>query len=186
MKLKKLLAATAACVALGFACAPVQADPINAAQWYEFRFGATGSALTNGAGAVPGVLSIFAPDTPWTINLATAMELVVTDGFQQGDEFQLSDFGAAILSTSATPNDGAHSCGNDEVACLADPLMSHGTIVLAAGLHSLTGIVTDSPFGGGAAFFIIRAIRVPEPGTLALIALAGLAAGALRRRGGRS
>jgi len=47
---------------------------------------------------------IAAPDTPWTITLATAMVLIVTDGLQQGDESELFDFGASIGSTSANAN----------------------------------------------------------------------------------
>jgi hypothetical protein len=42
---------------------------------------------------------IAAPDTPLTITLAMAMVLIVTDGLQQGDEFELFDFGASIGST---------------------------------------------------------------------------------------
>ena len=106
------------------------------------------------------------------------MTLTVTDGFQQGDQFQLFDFGVSIGSTSAVATDATHSCSNDEAACLADPLMSHGAFLLAAGMHSLTGIVSNSPYGAGAAFFRIGA--VPEPGSLALfaLALAGLACSA--------
>lgn len=44
-------------------------------------------------------MRIAAPDTPLTITLATAMVLIVTDGLQQGDEFELFDFGASIGST---------------------------------------------------------------------------------------
>ncbi len=181
MKFRNIVAAAAACMAFA---GTAQADPINADQWYTFGFDQTGSALFGNCGACTiGVLGIAAPGTPWTINLATAMELVVTDGFQQGDEFELFDFGASIGSTSATANDGGHSCSNNEAGCLADALMSHGTFLLAAGNHSLTGNVTDSPFGSGAAFFIIRA-AVPEPGTLALFALAlvGLGVGRRARR----
>jgi hypothetical protein len=95
---------------------------------------------------------IAAPDTPLTITLATAMVLIVTDGLQQGDEFELFDFGASIGSTSANTNNVFHNCGDN------------------AGNHSLTGIVTDSPHGSGDAFFIIQ--QVPEPGTLALLGIA--------------
>jgi hypothetical protein len=82
----------------------------------------------------------------------------------------------SIGSTSADADDGGHTCDSNQVACLADPLMSHGFFLLAAGDHSLTGIVTDSPCDGGAGFFIITQ-QVSEPGALALlgIGLAGLA-----------
>jgi hypothetical protein len=158
------------------AASPARADAINANQWYTFGFEDTGDPLISGVTFTTGALGISAPDAPWTITLATPMQLIVTDGFQQGDEFELFDFGGSIGSTSANANDSAHNCDSSEVACLADPLMSHGSFLLAAGDHSLTGIVTDSPFTGGAGFFIITQ-QVPEPGALALlgIALAGFA-----------
>jgi hypothetical protein len=177
MKLRTLAAAAVACLMLTcFAASPARADAINANQWYTFGFDETGDPLVSGATVIIGAFGIAAPDAPWTITLATPMLLVVTDGFQQGDEFELFDFGLSIGSTSANADDSGHSCSNNEITCLADPLMSHGSFLLAAGDHSLTGIVTDSPFGGGAGFFIITQ-QVPEPGALALlgIALAGLA-----------
>jgi hypothetical protein len=177
MNLIKLVAAVAASLTLiSLAASQAQADPIVADQWYTFGFDNTGTAIYGDcATCTLGDLSLQAPTTPWEITLATPMLLVVTDGFQQGDEFELFDFGVSIGSTSATADDVSHACGTNELACLADPLFSHGFFPLAAGNHSLTGVVTDSPFDSGAAFFIITQ-QVPEPGALVLlgIALAGL------------
>ena len=78
-----------------------------------------------------------------------------------------------LTDAVAAGQPGGDVCGNAVLSCLANPLMSHGTFLLGAGNHSLTGIATNSPFGQGAAFFIIRAVtQVPEPGSLALVALA--------------
>jgi len=182
MKARTLLAASAVCLGLTGFSTESRADAIVTGQWYQFSFDGTGSALTSCAGLCSnGLLSIDAPTSPWTINLPKAMLLVVTDGFQQGDEFEFFDFGTSIGSTSQNANNNTHSCDNDELACFADLFMSHGEFLLLAGQHSLTGTVTDSPFGGGAAFFIVTQ-SVPEPGTLALLASALGGLGFVRRR----
>ena len=172
MKIKRVLGSMIMGLALMGGSAVSRADPIVTGLWYTFGFGGTGSALTScPLTCTLGNIGVFAPDVPWTINLAGPAQLVVTDGFSAGDRFQLFDFGVSIGLTSLVSDSGA-VCGNAVLACNADPLFSHGTFLLAAGNHSLTGTAAVSPFGQGAAFFIIRAVAVPEPGSLALVALA--------------
>ena len=179
MKLKFALAATSLALA-----STANAAPIIVGQWYTFGFNGVGSALVNGTGFTLGTnpAAPAAPDAPWTFNLATAGTLIVTDGFNSGDQFTLSDSGSVIGSTSA-PTAGAN-CGDDIQVCLATAAISKGTFNLAAGAHSLTGVATLSPFGGGAGFFIVRGVAaVPEASTWALMLVGfGAVGGALRAR----
>jgi len=57
----------------------------------------------------------------------------------------------------------------------ADPTYSHGDALLAAGVHSITIRVDNSPFGGGGAYLRADvATATPEPSTLVSGAIAGL------------
>ena len=168
----------AAALCFGLVAGAASASPILVGQWYTFGFdGSGGDPLISGAGFITGLRSVDAPDPAWTFNCASACMLTVTDGFIAVDQFELFDFGASLGNTSAPSGDSAHTCSNDELACLADPQMSHGAFMLAAGDHSITG----THLGGipGAAFFIVS---VPEPGALLLIGLGLFALFATRRR----
>jgi hypothetical protein len=173
MKLRNLLATMALGLALTGGMSSARAAPIVSGTWYTFGFGGTNSALVNGTGFALGNIGVVAPDAPWTINLAGPFQLIVTDGFNAGDRFELFDFGVSLGLTSLVSSTSGANCSNAVLACNADPLFSHGTFLLGVGNHSITGTVPISPFGGGAGFFIIRAVtQVPEPGSLALVALA--------------
>lgn len=182
---------TVAIAAAGFlSVAQAQAAPILVNQWYTFGFGGVGSALISGNGFAIGTnpVSLPAPVTPWTFTLgAGGGTLVVTDGFDSGDQFRFFNSGVAIGDTSV-PVSG-FDCGNNITACLASANFSEGNFALAAGNYSLTGQALASPFGAGAGFFIVRSGvvgAVPEPSTWAIMLLGfGVVGTALRRHKAR-
>ncbi len=159
----------------GTASATVIAAPD--ATWYRFQFGSDTSGVdsTGGPAAAPVVSAPGAP--PWTFDLRSWTTLSVTDAFLQGDQFNVFDFGALILSTSVVAVDGSNAIGADPFAGFASALFSSGTVGLAPGAHELTIQVSVSPFGGGAGYF-----RVPEPATLTLFAFGLLGLGFMMRR----
>jgi hypothetical protein len=171
-------AQVAAALCFGLVAGAASATPISVGQWYEFGFtGSPPDPLITGAGTTPGLLSIQVGDPAWTFVCPGACTLTVTDGFIAVDQFEFFDFGVSLGNTSAPSGDPAHSCSNDELACLADPQMSHGAFILAAGAHSITGThLIGIP---GAAFFIVS---VPEPGPLLLIGVGLLVLIGMRRR----
>jgi len=174
-------AAFASAVGFALVTGVASATPIAIDQWYEFGFlGGGGDPLLSGAGTTPGLLSIQVGDPAWTFTCASACTLTVTDGFIDVDRFEFFDFGTSLGDTSA-PSGTGFSCGNDELGCLAAPQMSHGSFILAAGDHSITGThLIGIP---GAAFFIVSVpTSVPEPGSLALIGIALLMVVGFRRR----
>lgn len=168
--------------ALGFALFTGSAvgTPIELDQWYTFGFAGAGGSdpLVSGVGYVLGIRSIAAPEPAWTFDCpADHCKIIVTDGFLAIDRFELFDFGVSLGLTSAPSGDAQHTCGNDELACLADAEMGHGVFYVGQGAHSITGLHVAGIPGAG----FLR-VAVPEPGTLLLIGAGMLMALGLRRR----
>lgn len=182
--LKTLTLLAAIGVAFGVA-GTAQAVPIPVnGPWQEFSFTGVGvpaagcrPADPGGTPCVPSVAgnSVFVGAPPWTFNLPQNGFLTVTDAFLYGDSFNIFDFGALIGATPVVAVGG--TCGSNPDICSVDPLSSHTTLALAPGAHAITIVPTASPFGGGAAYFRV----VPEPESLALVAIGLLSAGVVRR-----
>ncbi|MFN3938788.1 MAG: VPLPA-CTERM sorting domain-containing protein [Gemmobacter sp.] len=151
--------------------------------WYHFGFGQTGSALVSGAGGFTPMVNpptIAAPDTPWTFSLTRAAVLRVVDGFLSGDRFEMFNFGVSLGLTSEPERDA--NCGADLTCALSDARFSQGSFMLAAGDYEITGIVVDSPFGGGAGAFIVETAAIPLPAGIFLLGGALGLLGVVRRR----
>jgi hypothetical protein len=132
------------------------ADVMIGGPWQEFRFTGVGVPATGCTVATctpsPAGNSVFAPAPPWTFVAGqTGVKLTVTDAFQLGDRFEVFDAGSSLGQTSAVSVGG--NCGGDPVVCLASA--SKAVFALGQGSHSITITPTASPFGGGAAYFLI-------------------------------
>lgn len=163
------------------------AGPVSIDQWYEFDFSGLGAALTGCSGSTCGLgtdpVPLFLSEAPWTFTTAMTAQLIVTDGFASGDQFQLFDNLASIGQTSAAST--GVNCGSDITACLANSSMSKGAFGLAAGSHSITGAVTASAGSPGVGFFEIIS-PVPEPMTLSIFCASLVGTAAIRRRKAKS
>ncbi len=121
----------------------------------------------------------------------------ITDLFVVSDAFNVFDFGAPVFSTPLMPDWDLIGAGGafdsppyttDPNVALATPAFSKGLWVFGAGAHSIT--IQDyhippmspggPPFGDGTVAF--KASATPEPGTMGLMLLGGVALLALRRK----
>lgn len=155
------------------------ADPINVDQWYTFGFFGPGTSLDSCPACTLGTNpnSIAIGDAPWTFTLTSPGELVVLDGFNSTDRFEIFNTGVSLGITSLNTVGGA--CGSDITCALNDLRYSRGIFALGPGAYSITGTQTVGTAGAG--FLIVRGVAVPEPGVLALLVV-GAAALAARRR----
>ncbi len=122
-------------------------------QWYEFAW--SGVGWCDGYSACD--TNIANPGTaPWTFTVSAgqSMELVICDGFNSGDSFTVYDNGNLIVSTPAVAQGADAGCDPDGSS--TNPLLSHASVALGAGSHSITIYTDVAPFGGGAAFFKIQ------------------------------
>jgi hypothetical protein len=122
-------------------------------------------------------------ETPFTFTTATSVVLDVTDAFGSGDRFNVMNNGGSLGITSQVNGPVTQIALNGDQAW-AQPNYSHGTWALGPGSYSLTFVVTQvadgvPPGTPSQAFFRVSnnpiLAEVPEPASLALLALSGVA-----------
>ncbi|MBV9387019.1 MAG: PEP-CTERM sorting domain-containing protein [Chroococcidiopsidaceae cyanobacterium CP_BM_ER_R8_30] len=154
--------------------------------WYEFSFAQVGQdasgcfpADANGIDCIPSPSgnSVSAGTAPWVYTSQSDTVLTVTDVSLRGDAFEVFDNGVSIGTTPTVATGGG--CGDDPVPCLADPLVSHKSFLLAPGNSSIA-IQPTAILAPGSAYFQVE--TVPEPSTIFLNAIGLPAFFALSRK----
>lgn len=150
------------------------AAPVTSADgWQTFYFGDAGSSWLDAP-----VFDDTALPSHFELTLDHAALLQVTDAGLAGDRFEVLANGVRLGFTSAAAA-GSADLGTDFDTAFASPAWSHGSWLLAAGSYTITGTVSDSPFGAGLG--ALRVAEVPEPTSIALL-LGGLGLlGAIRQ-----
>jgi len=172
------------------AFAPAFADNIVVNQWYTAQFGITVPSAVSGPGVdlgtdapLPGggtETAVFAPSgTSWTITLASAGYLVVTDVEDSGDQFAVSVNGTAATPTgdylggqrglatgwTSVPVPNAAFDSEDVKGSLSNADFSSGTFYLPAGTDTISFLYEGSIGAGDMDFFV----GTPEPSGIALM-----------------
>ena len=123
----------------------------------------------------------------FTINVAAdqPVMLMVTDAGYAGDRYRVFDNGTLLLGeTSAVPADGqgANVFLNFDAA-MGSTNFSHGFFVLGAGLHTITGMLTQSSLDSpNVSVGAVSAAPVPLPASVLLLFSGGGLMGLFTRR----
>jgi hypothetical protein len=99
------------------------------------------------------------------VNFPVNCVLEVTDGYFQGDQYEVFNLLGSIGSTSVPVTTCANVL-NDWDTAFADAGWSSGSFSLSAGVYSITGVAIASPFGGGAGALRVDVSAVPLPAAI--------------------
>jgi hypothetical protein len=155
------------------ASSPAFAGIISPNIWYEFGFDPNHApfvagcqpADASGVPCRPGIGTVNLDTPGWTFTASTVVAFTITDGFLDGDFFDVFDLGTLIGSTPVVPASG-HSCGLDPRVCVADAQMSHASFLLPVGPHSISIFAHPAQILGEGFF---EFTPVPEPSSLLLV-----------------
>lgn len=179
--MRSLFAACAVALLLSPAMTQAQTALIVDGGYYGFRSNAAGTEVGERP-ALDGLLA--SSGGPFTFSLFSTGLLRIWDYQQNSERFRVTINGADFGLTSDTPCvvEGDPCISDDDpFSALGNPLFSQGSYLLAAGDYEVT-IVTERGFllpGAGA---IGVTTSVPEPASVALLALGALGIGAAARR----
>ena len=172
------MAATAAVAALGLAAAPAVADTIvQDGGWDVFEFGGAGSAVFDQQNNID-----------FTFTLTSSSTLRITDGYFDGDQFDVIINGIDQGATS-TPTFATTYIGDAWTNAFESSNFSHASYDLGPGTYDVQAYMLQSPYGAGAGAFSLGVLpaRVPEPATWGLMLVGFAAVGfAARRRYSRA
>lgn len=168
------MAAAMAAAAFGLATASAKADtiPVNGG-WDVFEFGGVGSPVFDQYGNID-----------FTFDLTTANVLRITDGYFDGDQFDVIINGADQGPTSTPTVATSYVGDNWNYAFFVDGASySHAAYLLGPGSYDVEAYMVQSPYGDGAgAFEVGGPIPVPEPQAWALMILGLGGIGGMARR----
>ena len=116
-----------------------------------------------------GVGPIDTPSDGYQVTSAGVVEVQITDCCLIGDRFQIFVDGFISYGLTSAPIGTGPSGAFDGDSSWANPALSKISFLLMPGTHDIDIVVNTSVATSGGGF--IQVLSVPEPGTLALLAL---------------